>query len=164
MMSGEWLSPDEQRAWRTYLRMSTLLPAFLGRQLQRDSGLSLSEYEVLVQLSEAPGQRMRPYQLCEALTWEQSRLSHQLSRMEKRGLVAREECAADGRGAEVILRTGGADSLSSAAPGHVAAVREVIFRQLTEDERAAFEKACVLILDALTGESSSLNRRPAARG
>lgn len=164
-MSGEWLSPDEQRAWRTYLQMSTLLPAFLGRQLQRDSGLSLSEYEVLVQLSEAPGQRMRPYQLCEALNWEQSRLSHQLSRMEKRGLVAREECAADGRGAEVFLRTEGADSLSSAAPGHVAAVREVIFNQLTGDEQAAFEKACVLILDALTGESSeSLSQPPAGKG
>ena len=153
-MSGEeWLTPDEQRTWRTYLRMSTLLPSFLGRQLQRDSGLSLPEYEVLVQLSEAPGHRMRPYQLCEALNWEQSRLSHQLSRMEKRGLVAREGCAVDGRGAEVILRTDGADSIRSAAPGHVAAVRDVIFSRLTDEERAAFEKACGAILGALTGEA-----------
>lgn len=151
-MSSDWLTPDEQRTWRIYLRMSTLLPSYLGRQLQRDSGLSLPEYEVLVQLSEAPGHRMRPYQLCEALNWEQSRLSHQLSRMEKRGLVARQECAADGRGAEVILRTEGADSIRSAAPGHVAAVREVIFSQLTDDERAAFEKACAAILGALTSE------------
>lgn len=149
-MSREWLTPDEQRAWRTYLQMSALLPAYLGRQLQRDSGLSLPEYEVLVQLSEAPGHRMRPYQLCEALNWEQSRLSHQLTRMEKRGLVAREECAADGRGAEVILRTDGADSIRSAAPGHVAAVREVFFSRLTSEERAAFEKACAAILGALT--------------
>src|ERR1700751_2075026 len=141
-MSSEWLTPEQQRTWRTYLRMSTLLPAYLARQLQRDSGLSLPEYEGLVQLSEAPGNRMLPFQLCEALNWEQSRLSHQLSRMEKRGLVAREECAADGRGAEVILRTDGADSIRSAAPGHVAAVREVMFGRLTDDERAAFEKAC----------------------
>ena len=154
-MSGEWLTSDEQRVWRTYLRMSTLLPSYLGRQLQRDSGLSLPEYEVLVQLSEAPGQRMRPYQLCEALNWEQSRLSHQLSRMERRGLVAREECAADGRGAEVILRTEGADSMRSAAPGHVAAVREVIFSRLSDDERAAFESTCAAILAALAGESSA---------
>ena len=154
-MSGEWLTPDQQRTWRTYLRMSTLLPAYLARQLQRESGLSLPEYEVLVQLSEAPGNRMRPFQLCEALNWEQSRLSHQLSRMEKRGLVAREECAADGRGAEVILRTDGADSIRSAAPGHVEAVREVMFSRLTDDERAAFEKACAAIVGALTDQQKS---------
>lgn len=152
-MTGEWLTSDEQRAWRTYLRMSTLLPAYLGRQLQRESGLSLPEYEVLVQLSEAPGHRMRPYQLCEALNWEQSRLSHQLTRMEKRGLVAREECAADGRGAEVILRTDGAESIRSAAPGHVAAVREVMFNRLSEGDRQCFEKVCAAILGALTGEA-----------
>src|ERR1700753_1331193 len=134
-MTGGGLSDDEQRVWRTYLRMSSLLPAALNRQLQQDCGLTLPEYEVLVQLSEAPERRLRPFQVCEALNWEQSRLSHQLSRMEKRGLVAREECAADGRGAEVILRTDGADSIRSAAPGHVAAVREVMFGRLTDDER-----------------------------
>lgn len=149
-MSGEWLDPDEQRTWRTYLRMSALLPAHLGRQLQRDSGLSLPEYAVLVSLSEAPGQRLRPYQLCEALNWEQSRLSHQLTRMQKRGLVAREECAADGRGAFVILQADGATALESAAPGHVATVRDTIFSRLTSDERAAFEQACTKILDVLS--------------
>jgi DNA-binding MarR family transcriptional regulator len=74
--------------------------------------------------------------------------------MEKRGLVAREECAADGRGAEVFLRTEGADSIRSAAPGHVEAVREVIFSRLADDERAAFEKACAAILAALTDQPS----------
>jgi DNA-binding MarR family transcriptional regulator len=129
--------------------MSTLLPAQLNRQLQRDSGLSLPEYEVLVQLSEAPGRRLRPYQLCEALNWEQSRLSHQLTRMERRGLVAREECAADGRGAFVILRAEGDAALQSAAPGHVAAVRQLIFDRLDDGGRAAFEDACTAILAAL---------------
>jgi len=154
-MSGEWLTPEQQRTWRTYLQVSTLLPAYLARQLQRDSGLSLPEYEVLVQLSEAPGNRMRPYKLCEALNWEQSRLSHQLSRMEKRGLVAREDCAADGRGAEVILRDEGADSIRSAAPGHVAAVREVIFSRLTDSERVAFERTCATIVSALIDQQQS---------
>jgi DNA-binding MarR family transcriptional regulator len=152
-MSGEWLTPDEQRAWRTYLRMSALLPARLNRQLQRDSGLSLPEYEVLVALSEAPGGRLRPYQLCEALSWEQSRLSHQLTRMERRGLVAREECPADGRGAFVILQPEGGDAIESAAPGHVATVRQLIFDQFDDDQRAAFEKACAAILDSLSDES-----------
>ena len=138
------------RAWRTYLRLSSLLPAQLNRQLQHDSGLSLPEYEVLVQLSEAPRRRLRPFQICEALNWEQSRLSHQLTRMQQRGLVAREDCEADGRGAFVLLAAAGADAIRSAAPGHAAAVRRLIFDRLGDDQRAAFEQACATIIDALT--------------
>src|SRR5215831_5918531 len=149
-MSGIWLTNDEQRAWRTYLRMSSLLPAQLNRQLQRDSGLTLPEYEVLVQLSEAPQQRLRPFQICEALNWEQSRLSHQLTRMQQRGLLTREECEADGRGALVVLTAAGADAIGSAAPGHVAAVRQLIFDRMSDDQRATFEHVCASIIDALT--------------
>jgi DNA-binding MarR family transcriptional regulator len=149
-MSGTWLTADEQRAWRTYLRMSSLLPAQLNRQLQRDSGLTLPEYEVLVQLSEAPGRRLRPFQICEALNWEQSRLSHQLTRMLRRGLIGRQECEADGRGAFVTLTEVGAESIHTAAPGHVAAVRQLIFDRLTEDQLAAFEQACAAVVEALT--------------
>ena len=149
-----WLTADEQRAWRTYVRMSSLLPAQLNRQLQRDSGLSLPEYEVLVQLSEAPQQRLRPFQICEALNWEQSRLSHQLTRMQQRGLLTREECEADGRGAFVVLTATGADAIGAAAPGHVAAVRSLIFDRLTDEQRAAFEQACSAIIAALTEQAS----------
>jgi DNA-binding MarR family transcriptional regulator len=149
-MTGMWLTADEQRAWRTYLRMNSLLPAQLNRQLQHDSGLTLPEYEVLVVLSEAPEQRLRPFQICEALNWEQSRLSHQLTRMERRGLIAREECEADGRGALILLTAAGAKAIESAAPGHVATVRGLIFDQLTEDQRVAFEEACAAIVGALT--------------
>src|SRR5260370_40673136 len=126
-MQGAWLSDDEQRAWRTYLRMSSLLPAALNRELQQDSGLTLPEYEVLVQLSETPQQRLRPYQICEALNWEQSRLSHQLTRMERRGLVSRQECAADGRGAFIGLTAAGAGAIGAAAAAHVAAGRRPSF-------------------------------------
>jgi DNA-binding MarR family transcriptional regulator len=152
-MSGIWLSADEQRIWRTYVRMSSLLPAHLNRQLQRDSGLTLPEYEVLVQLSEAPGRRLRPFQICEALNWEQSRLSHQLTRMQRRGLVTRQECEADGRGAFVVLTAAGASSIESAAPGHVAAVRQLIFDRLDDAERAVFEQACAKILGALNEQA-----------
>lgn len=151
-MSATWLTADEQRAWRTYVRMSSLLPAHLNRQLQRDSGLTLPEYEVLVQLSEAPDRLLRPYQICEALNWEQSRLSHQLTRMQRRGLVARQECEADGRGAFVLLTADGASAIDSAAPGHVAAVRRLIFDRLSDDQRAAFEQACSAVIDALTDQ------------
>src|ERR1700756_308680 len=136
-MTGAWLSADEQRAWRTYLRMSSLLPAALNRELQQDSGLTLPEYEVLVQLSEAPQHRLRPYQICDALNWEQSRLSHQLTRMERRGLVSRQECAADGRGAFIELTAAGADAIGTAAPQHVAAVRRLGLRRPSDAQPAA---------------------------
>ena len=148
-MTGAWLSDDEQRTWRTYLRMSSLLPAALNRELQQDSGLTLPEYEVLVALSEAPQRRLRPFQICEALNWEQSRLSHQLTRMERRGLVTRRECAADGRGAFIELTAAGADAIDAAAPRHVATVRRLIFDQLGDAQRASFEQACAAIVTAL---------------
>jgi len=152
-MTAAWLSDDEQRVWRTYLRMSSLLPAALNRQLQQDCGLTLPEYEVLVQLSETPEHRLRPFQICEALNWEQSRLSHQLTRMERRGLVARRDCAADGRGAFVELTPAGADAIGAAAALHVATVRGLIFDRLGDTQRAAFEEACATILGALSEQA-----------
>jgi DNA-binding MarR family transcriptional regulator len=149
-MTGAWLTEDEQRTWRTYLRMSSLLPAALNRELQQDSGLTLPEYEVLVQLSEAPQHRLRPFQICEALNWEQSRLSHQLTRMERRGLIARRECEADGRGAFIELTAAGTGAIGAAAPRHVAAVRRLIFDQLSDAQRASLEEACAAIVTALS--------------
>jgi DNA-binding MarR family transcriptional regulator len=104
---------------------------------------------VLVQLSEAPEHRLRPFQICEALNWEQSRLSHQLTRMERRGLVSRQECAADGRGAFIELTAAGADVVAAAAPQHVATVRGLIFDRLSDAQLAAFEEACTAIVTAL---------------
>jgi DNA-binding MarR family transcriptional regulator len=149
-MTGTWLSEDEQRTWRAYLRLGSLLPAALNRQLQHDCGLTLPEYEVLVALSEAPEQRLRPFQICDALNWEQSRLSHQLTRMERRGLVARRECPVDGRGAFVALTTGGAEAIREAAPQHAATVRRLIFDRLSDAQRTAFEEVCSVIIEALT--------------
>ncbi len=99
--SGPWLTDDQQRAWRSWLALRTALPAALNRQLQRDSGLSLTDYDVLVALSESEGQRLRVGDLAADLDWERSRVSHHVARMAKRALVAREECEDDGRGAWV---------------------------------------------------------------
>jgi DNA-binding MarR family transcriptional regulator len=151
-MTAAWLSDQEQQAWRTYLRMSSLLPAALNRQLQQDYGLTLPEYEVLVQLSESPQRRLRPFQICDELNWEQSRLSHQLTRMERRGLVSRQECPADGRGAFVELTAAGADAITAAAPRHVGTVRRLVFDRLSGPQLAAFEEACVTVLAGLTGQ------------
>jgi DNA-binding MarR family transcriptional regulator len=144
-----WLDQGEQRAWRAFLRLQGQLSARLNRQLQSESGLSLADYEVLVQLSEAPEGRLRPYALQRALQWEQSRLSHHLGRMQRRGLVAREECADDGRGTLITLTDAGRSAIQAAAPGHVAAVRRLLFDALTADDVAALERLTTRVLDRL---------------
>ena len=148
-MAVQWLTADEQRAWRAYLRAGTLLSARLNRQLQADSGLSLAEYEVLVPLSETPGGRLRPFQLGQALDWEQSRLSHLLSRMTRRGFVVKQECPGGARGALVVLTPAGRAAIESAAPGHVAAVRALVFDALGPAQARAFGRAFETILAAL---------------
>jgi DNA-binding MarR family transcriptional regulator len=148
-MAVDWLTADEQRAWRSYLRTGTLLAARLNRQLQTESGLSLPEYEVLVQLSEAPGGKLRPVQLGRALDWEQSRLSHLLSRMIRRGFISRQDCPGDRRGALIVLTRPGRAAIESAAPGHVTAVRHLVFDQMDGEQAAAFGQAFGAILAAL---------------
>jgi DNA-binding MarR family transcriptional regulator len=127
----------------------SLLTARLNRLLQADCGLSLPEYEVLVQLSEAPRGKLRPFQLGLALDWEQSRLSHMLSRMGRRGFVVRQDCAGDRRGAEVALTAAGRAAIESAAPGHVAAVRRLVFDQMDSEQAVAFGQVFEAILAGL---------------
>ena len=155
VMAFQWLTPAEQRAWRAYLRTGTLLTARLNRQLQADSGLSLPEYEVLVQLSEAPDGRLRPFQLGLTLDWEQSRLSHLLSRMTRRGLVTRQDCAGDRRGSEIVLTGPGRAAIEGAAPGHVAAVRRLVFDQMDSAQVAAFGQVFEAILAAIEDDGRS---------
>ena len=148
-MADHWLTADEQRAWRAYLRAGTMLTARLNRQLQADCGLSLPEYEVLVQLSEVPGGKLRPFQLGLALDWEQSRLSHLLTRMSRRGFVARQDCPGDRRGAVVVLTDAGRAAIESAAPGHVAEVRRLVFDRMDSEQAVAFGPTFEAILAGL---------------
>jgi DNA-binding MarR family transcriptional regulator len=148
-MADRWLSTEEQQIWRDLLRFQRDLPARLNRQLVQDSGLSGAEYAVLVSLSEADGQRLRPVGLMESLDWEQSRVSHQLTRMERRGLVTRQECPSDGRGAFVVLTDTGRTALASAAPGHVSMVRQLIFDYLSEAEVEQFGAITRKVLRAI---------------
>ncbi len=129
-----WLAADEERAWRQWLALTTRLPARLNRQLQADSDLSLADFDVLVQLTDIPAGRVRVGELGAALGWEKSRLSHHLTRMERRGLVAREEVAADGRGSEVVLTPAGREVIEAAAPAHVDTVRALVFDALDADQ------------------------------
>jgi DNA-binding MarR family transcriptional regulator len=133
-----WLSADEQRAWRNYLTMTARLQSAMSRQLQADCGLSLADYDVLVALEEQRGCRIA--ELGERLGWEQSRLSHQLSRMRARGLVVRSGAADDRRAATVDLTDDGRVALTSAAPGHAELVRNVVFEGASAAQLRALDR------------------------
>jgi DNA-binding MarR family transcriptional regulator len=143
----EWLSARQQRIWRDYLAMTGRLNTVMNRQLQSDCELSLSDYDVLVALSEHGP--LRIYELGELIGWEQSRLSHQLRRMRGRGLLERKGDDDDRRGATVALTDAGLTALQTAAPGHVELVRSMIFDGLSEGEQQAFGNAVAVILERL---------------
>jgi DNA-binding MarR family transcriptional regulator len=138
-----WLDDREADAWRGFLRMQMHLEASLARQLATDSGLSHQDYGVLVALSEHPDGRIRLFELAETLGWEKSRASHHVSRMAARGLVDKEPCDEDRRGAFVVLTPQGRSTIEEAAPGHVRTVRELFIDRLTpaqlDDLRAMTE-------------------------
>ena len=146
---NRWLTEEEQRAWRGLLRMTSQLNARMNRQLLQDYGVSLADYDVLVVLSEAPEGRLRVFEVADALAWEQSRVSHQLARMQRRGLVAREGCASDARGAFAVLTEAGRAAIERAAPAHVETVRQLVFDGLTQDQLAALTEITTRVLDRL---------------
>jgi DNA-binding MarR family transcriptional regulator len=129
-----WLDEREQRAWRAYLAMQSRLQARLNRQLQSDADLSLADFDVLVALTDRPDVQARVLELAEALQWEKSRLSHHLARMQRRGLIERQECPEDGRGAFVVLTDEGRAAIERAAPAHVDTVRALVFDGLDPDQ------------------------------
>ena len=126
-----WLNDDEQRAWRGWLDAHARLSARLNRELQAGSGLSLSDYDVLVHLTDVPAGRLRAFELGEGLQWEKSRVSRQVARMATRGLVTRHPSPEDGRGAYVTITPAGRRAIEDAAPAHVELVRQLLFDGLT---------------------------------
>ena len=134
-MYSVWLSEGEQRVWRDYLSMTATLQVAMQRQLRRDCGLTLADYDVLVALDEREACRVN--ELGDRLGWEQSRLSHQLRRMRSRGLLERRSADDDRRGATIELTAAGRSALTSAAPGHAELVREVVFAGVTAAELRA---------------------------
>lgn len=109
----------------------------LARRLAADSELSYPDYVVLAALSDHPDARMRQFELGEWLGWEKSRLSHHITRMVKRDLVAKERCPSDRRGSFVVITPEGQAAIEQAAPGHVEAVRELFLDHVTRDQLAA---------------------------
>jgi DNA-binding MarR family transcriptional regulator len=131
---ARWLTNEEERAWRGYRRMRALLDLQIERDLARDSGLSAPDYDVLSTLTESPGRSWRANELATRLLWSTSRLAHHVRRMERRGLVSRDDCPDDGRGAVVSLSDTGWAALQAAAPPHVESVRNHLIELLTPTE------------------------------
>lgn len=128
-----WLSDDEQRAWRAYLAANRLLMLELEKGHQQH-GLSSSDYEVLANLSEAECGRLRMWDLAKRTLLEKSRLSHQITRMEKAGLVRRESCEGDRRGQFAVLTDRGLETIRRVAPHHVEQVRAYLIDRLDEEQ------------------------------
>jgi len=147
-----WLDDAEARAWRGYMRMRTLLHAQIVRDLAREAGLSGPDYDVLSNVSEAEGRRSRLGDLAARMAWSKSRLSHHITRMEQRGLVTREDCTSDGRGAFVVLTDAGLRAIQAAAPGHVASVRRHFIDLLSREQLDALAEITRTVVRRLTAE------------
>jgi DNA-binding MarR family transcriptional regulator len=144
-----WLEAREQHAWRAYLEMTAKLTAQLNREMQQQCGISIADYSVLVQLSEHVDARMRVLELARALGWEKSRLSHQLTRMQQRGLIERSNCSNDRRGSFIRLTESGREAVVTAAPRHVDSVRRYVFDELTAEQVEALGRISRVVADAL---------------
>ncbi len=151
MSEPRWLAAPEQSVWRAWLDVSRLLNERLSRQLIDDSGLSLADYEILVQLSEHPERAMRMSELASRAVNSRSRLTHTVARMEERGLVSRAPCPDDGRGVMCTLTDVGLQTIVDAAPGHVETVRTAMFDPLTAEDVAALGKALARVREQLRG-------------
>ncbi|NNC79691.1 MAG: MarR family transcriptional regulator [Acidimicrobiales bacterium] len=146
-----WLNAQERQAWRNLSLMQLQLDALLGRELAAE-GLSYQDYLVMADLSERDGEQARMSELGHHLGWEKSRLSHHISRMEKRGLVAKVKCPTDKRGWFVCLTDNGRQAISQAAPEHVESVRRNFIDLLTSDQLEALDEIANIVLDHLPEE------------
>ena len=146
---ARWLTQREQESWRAWIEASLLLTDRLSRDIQAQHGLTFADYEILVWLSEAPERRLRMSELARRALSSRSRLSHQIDRMERAGLVTREVCAEDRRGSFAVLTDAGWRTIVEAAPDHVASVRANLVDILSPEEFAALGAACRKVADAL---------------
>lgn len=151
-MTGEtsWLSDDEQKAWRAYLRGTRLLEQALDDDLR--GSCQITEYELLSMLSEAPGQRMRMSVLADRIVQSRSRVTHTAGRLERRGWVRREPAVEDGRGVVIGLTEEGRATLRALAPQHVESVRRHLIDQLSPEQLQALGEAMAVVRDHLAPE------------
>jgi DNA-binding MarR family transcriptional regulator len=144
----DWLSDEQQAAWRPLVALLLRLPAALDAELQRDAGINHFDYLVLSGLSEAPDRTLRMSELAAMANSSMSRLSHVVSRLEGRGWVRRESCPGDGRFINAVLTEEGWQKVVATAPGHVAAVRELLVDTLSKEEFAQLGAISAKVLAA----------------
>jgi DNA-binding MarR family transcriptional regulator len=144
----QWLTDDEQRAWRAYLRGSRLIEEALDHDLQ-SHGVQLTEYEIISMISEAPGRRLRMSTLADLVVQSRSRLTHTATRLEKRGWVRREACLEDKRGVELVLTEAGWRAVDDMARVHVASVRRSVLDTMTAEQFQALGAAMEAVRSAL---------------
>ncbi|MGH3415274.1 MAG: MarR family winged helix-turn-helix transcriptional regulator [Actinocrinis sp.] len=144
-----WLDDAEQRTWRAWLEVMRLLPAQLEDRLHARHDLNLTDYQVLVELSESEEGRLRMTELSNRTSLSKSRLSHQIGRMEKGGLVERQDCPSDRRGSFAAITDQGWALLRSAAPAHVDDVRELFMDLMSPEEIAVVGSAMEIIAGKL---------------
>jgi DNA-binding MarR family transcriptional regulator len=149
-----WLSPSQQRAWVTYMRVQLRMNYEINRQLQRDSGLSLADYHVLNALNSAPDHKPQVTDLAAFIGWERSRLSHHLRRLCDRGLTKRIQSEDDGRATDAVLTKKGMSAVVAATPGHAALVRRLFFDALPDELVSPFTAALEHIEASLNRDSS----------
>jgi DNA-binding MarR family transcriptional regulator len=158
MDEPRWLSDEQQRAWRRFAAVFTLLPAALDAQLQRDAGLTHFGYWVLAMLSEAPDRSLRMSELAARSNSSQSRLSHVVNRLENQGWVRRERSTADARGNVAILTDAGWDKVVATAPGHVETVQSLVFDGLSDNQLRQLDKLSRILLERLDPHGVSVPR------
>ena len=135
-----WLNDEEQELWRLLLGAMRKIDRGMDETLKAGGEVSASEFAVLVALSEAPEQRLRLHELCTQLEWDRSRASHQVTRMEKRGLLTKEPDEDDARGINVCVTHVGLEHLRRAAPEHVESVRRMVFDHLQPEDVPALRR------------------------
>ncbi|MCS7476962.1 MarR family winged helix-turn-helix transcriptional regulator [Umezawaea endophytica] len=158
-----WLTSDQLAAWRGFVKLAGTLPAVLESQLQQDSKLSFIEYNVLAHLSEQPERRIRMSELAALASAELSRMSHMVTRLEKRGFARREPDPRNGRYTQVILTDAGYTHLAGTAPRHAAQVLDVFIDVLTPDELRTLRRISDKVLARVEGgQRQAEGAQPAA--
>ncbi|MBE1532542.1 MarR family winged helix-turn-helix transcriptional regulator [Actinomadura algeriensis] len=149
MSEPRWLDAAQQRDWRAYVDGSVRLTEIMDRDLKARHGLSVSEYEILVRLSEAPERRLRMAELAENASQSRSRLSHTCARLESKGLVERDNCPNDKRGVFANLTDEGIATLERAARDHVETVRDHFIDVVAPEDLEAVGRAFGAVLKRL---------------
>ncbi|UAL29017.1 MarR family transcriptional regulator [Nocardioides rotundus] len=156
-----WLDASQQRSWRALVIGTTLLMDRLDDELRQEFDISLTEYEILVRLSEREGRQMRMAQLADALAHSRSRVTHTVTRMERQGLVRRSHSPDDGRGVLASMTEDGMRLLQAAAPMHVEGVRRHLVDLASAEDFAALGRVMNAVTDQLiVGHPEMEIRRP----